>query len=87
MTVRLRCTPSMLPNQNSKWGWLKSYDPEAHGGRGVAKFTADIDEAMTFPDNKAAWDCYRQIPKNRPTRADGKPNRPLMAYTVLIDPS
>ena len=79
----MKCTPAWY--ETGEWGWLKSYDPEAHGGRGRVSFTDDVDEAMTFADQKAAMACYLQIPKNHPVRDDGKPNRPLTAYTVVID--
>ncbi len=83
MTVRMMCTPSWY--DAGKWGWLKSYDPEAHDGRGATEFTDKVDEAMTFPDLAAATACLLQVPKARPVREDGKPNRPLTAYTVMID--
>jgi hypothetical protein len=83
MTVRMKCTPSWY--DAGKWGYLKSYDPEAHAGRGNAEFTDDADKAMTFPDRRGALACYQQVPKNHPVRDDGKPNSPLTAYTIVID--
>jgi hypothetical protein len=87
MTVKMKCTPSWddVWDDFGKWRWLKSYNPEAHAGRGAVKFTDDVDEAMTFPDRRSAFACYLQVPKNHPVRDDGKPNRPLTAYTVEID--
>jgi hypothetical protein len=66
--------------------YLAAFDPEAHGGRGAATFTADLARAKVFPDVKAAWECIGTRPKKRPTRPDGKPNRPLMAFTLQILP-
>ncbi len=66
--------------------YLERYDPEAHGGRGEATFTRDIERAMVFPDVGAVWRCIRKQPRARPIRPDGKPNRPLMAFTLQILP-
>ena len=62
--------------------WLESYDPEAHDGRGYATWTMRPRLAMRFITLAAAMECYRTIPKNKPTREDGRPNRPLTAFTV-----
>ena len=83
MTHRMKCTPGWY--ETEKWGYLKSYDPEAYGGRGEVTFTGSIDEAMEFADRHAAWACYFQVPKCAPSRPDGRPNRPLTAYTIFID--
>ncbi len=80
MTVKMRCWHDV-----EQWRWLQSYDPEAHTGRGAVLFTNDVSEAITFADQRAAMACYLQVPKNHPVRADGRPNRPLTAYTVMID--
>jgi hypothetical protein len=37
MTVRMLCT-----RYDDEWACLKSYDPEAYGGRGRVTFTQDI---------------------------------------------
>ena len=66
--------------------YLAAFDPDAHGGRGAATFTRSLDRAKVFPDFKAAWECIGTRPKKRPTRPDGKPNRPLMAFTLQILP-
>jgi hypothetical protein len=62
--------------------WLQSYDPEAHFGLGEASWTMDPAKAMLFVTPTAALDCWNQVPMTRPTRPDGKPNRPITAYTV-----
>jgi hypothetical protein len=28
--------------------------------------------------------CYRAVPRNRPLRPDGRPNRPLTMFTVML---
>jgi hypothetical protein len=42
--------------------YLASYDPEGDGGNGVATWTRDPSQAMTFASGKAATACYRTIP-------------------------
>ena len=66
--------------------WLKSYDPEAHGGEGAAEGTFDLAEALRFPTAGEALLCWRQVPNAKPVRSDGRPNRPLTAFTVEIVP-
>ena len=62
--------------------YVKTYDPEAHNGRGAATFTKDVNEALKFSDFTEAMAFARKQPANRPFRADGKPNRPLTAFTL-----
>jgi len=64
--------------------YVRDYEPEKHGGRGEATFTRDLARAKTFPDVESAWRFIGQRPRSRPTRPDGKPNRPLMAFTLQI---
>lgn len=68
-----------LPDQGA---FLCTYDVEANDGRGDATFTHDIAKAMKFASWDAALQCWKQQSKRRPLRADGKPNRPLTAFTV-----
>lgn len=64
--------------------YLASYDPEGADGNGVATWTSDPAQAMTFETAEAATACYRAVPCNRPLRSDGKPNRPLTIFTVAF---
>ena len=66
--------------------FVKSYDPEAHDGRGDTVGTLDLTEAQTFDSPDEAIVYYRQISKTRPLRPDGRPNRPLTAFTVEVLP-
>lgn len=66
--------------------WVKDYDPDAHEGRGLATWTMDRSEAQRFASQKDAMDFYLQTSKILPERRDGRPNRPLTAYTVSIEP-
>ena len=65
--------------------YLKSYDPDAFDGRGDVEGTANLDDAMKFPDAGVALKLWKKTSTVRPTRPDGKPNRPLSAFTVSIE--
>lgn len=65
--------------------WLSSFDREAFNGQGHATFTSDPDLALRFPSFGEAFAFWNQQSKSRPTRADGKPNKPLTALTVEIE--
>ena len=85
---------SVIRIHSTAWGaksdltgrYLKSYDPDARGGRGTVETTEDRDQAMQFADAGAAMECWRRPSKVLPLRPDGKPNRPLTAYNVEIEP-
>lgn len=72
--------------------FLKSYDPDwqppGYTGpqSGRAEWTDNIHEAMHFSDQVAAYRCYMAQSKTVPVRPDGKPNRPLTAYSILCSP-
>lgn len=65
--------------------YLKSYDPEAQDGRGLAVWTPRRSEALVLGDFSVASDLWRAVPKCRPTREDGRPNRPLSAFSITIE--
>jgi hypothetical protein len=71
---------------NAEDCFVKSFDVEAYDGRGDLRVTPDLDDAKTFADASEALTFYRQRPKCHLWRTDGKPNRPLTAYTILIEP-
>jgi hypothetical protein len=62
--------------------YVKTYDPDAAEGQGFATGTANIREALHFTDTAAALAFWRQPSKVAPTRPDGRPNRPLTAFSV-----
>lgn len=64
--------------------YVKAFDPEANYGRGHVIATANLQEALRFENKGAAMAFWKQVPKCRPLRPDGKPNRPMTAYTVEI---
>jgi hypothetical protein len=65
--------------------YLASYDPDGHGGAGAWTFTDDKAKAMTFADAGAAHECWRRVSRTHPKRIDGKPNRPLTRFNVVIE--
>lgn len=65
--------------------WVKSYDPDAFDGRGDVETTFDPAEALRFMDARSAFRFLRQRSTVRPTREDGRPNRPLTSLTVEIE--
>lgn len=63
--------------------YLADYDPDAHDGRGAARWTLDVDDAMHFASFQAVMDCWKLQSTVRPLRPDGNPNRPLPAATIM----
>lgn len=63
---------------------LKSFDVDAADGRGSSDWTGNADEALLFDSAAlamAAWNAQSTV---RPLRPDGKPNKPMTAFTVEI---
>ncbi len=63
---------------------LASFDPEGNDGYGKGEWTDDPGRAMRFPSIEAAHACWTAVPRSRPVRMDGQPNRPLTAVTIEI---
>lgn len=68
-------------------GYVVDCDVDARGGLGVATFTATPAEARQFATGAEALDFWKRVSTVRPKRPDGKPNRPLTAYTVELVPA
>ena len=73
--------------------YLAEYDPERDGtdpnGESMIAHivtTPNPEDALHFDTGPDATECYRQVCQRNPTRPDGKPNRPLTAFTVAILP-
>jgi hypothetical protein len=64
--------------------YVVSYDPDANDGGGFVVSTADPRQAQQFEGYVEAFEFWRRASTVRPVREDGKPNRPLTAYTVTI---
>jgi len=65
--------------------FLAGGDHDAENGRGSFRFTNDSRAAMQFAESYSAYDFWRKQSTVKPKRPDGKPNRPLTAYTVIIE--
>lgn len=61
--------------------YLAEYNPEGNNGCGESAWTSDPSRAKVFSPEDAI-EVYRAVPANRPTRLDGKPNRPLTVFAV-----
>ena len=64
--------------------YVKSFDPEAFQGRGDVIATMNKNDAMHFDSFTQAHAFWNQQSKLRPLRPDGRPNKPLTAFTVEI---
>lgn len=67
--------------------YLKAFDADADGGRGRIEPTTNPDEAMRFDTANEALALWRTPSRVVPTRTDGKPNRPLTAFSIEIVPA
>jgi hypothetical protein len=65
--------------------YLEFCDFEYAEGRGLASFTTDPAKAKKFSSQLDAMEYWKTISRTVPRRPDGKPNRPLTAYHVLIE--
>ena len=62
--------------------YIQGYDLEYADGRGRAMLTGDIDLAITWDTEVEVFEAWRTVSEKMPVREDGKPNRPLTAYTI-----
>ncbi len=70
--------------------WLKAYDPD--GGdqgiaypTGIAEWTRDPSKAILFASAAEAFELWRRTSRRTPRRPDGRPNRPLSAFTISVE--
>lgn len=64
--------------------WVKSYT-DTPCGRGYVEFTDSPSEALSFATAGEALTFWKTQSKTVPLRPDGKPNRPMTAYTIVIE--
>jgi len=64
--------------------WLVDCDVDGAGGRGIIRTTPERALASEFADAGEAMTYWRRQSRAKPLRPDGKPNRPLTAYTIEI---
>lgn len=64
--------------------YVSRYDPDAHHGLGQVWTTRAPSNAIQFRTQQEAVEFYRQASSEKPIREDGRPNRPLTAFTVSV---
>jgi hypothetical protein len=67
--------------------YIREFDHDADNGRGRGWFTQNIRYAKKFATAAEAHAFYRYVPKSKPLRDDGLPNRPMTAMHALIEPA
>lgn len=70
-------------------GWVAAFDPdggEAVYPTGTLTETRDPAKAQIFETQMAAWAAWAAQSTRTPWRPDGRPNRPMTALTVEIEP-
>ena len=75
----------IAPGSTDYSGYLRAYDADAHDGLGSVQVTDDERKAMRFLSVGAAMALINSVPANRPIRDDGRPNRPLTAFSLVIE--
>ena len=65
--------------------YLEWSDPNAKFGMGDEGWTANLTKAKRFPSFTAAMECWKAQSTLVPRRPDGRPNRPLTAWSVTIE--
>jgi hypothetical protein len=67
-------------------GFLLTYTPDGHDGRGFAEVTRNVALAKRYATGREAMEDWARVSATHPVRVDGKPNRPLSAFTVEVNP-
>jgi hypothetical protein len=62
--------------------YLQWSDPDANDGFGNDWWTTDLAKAKRFATFTDAMECWKAQSSIRPFRDDGRPNRPMTAYSV-----
>ena len=65
--------------------YIRAFDAEYADGIGCVWSTGDKTKAKTFRSALDAMEFWSATSMVRPLRDDGKPNRPLTAFTVSIE--
>ncbi len=81
--IKIICTAHGPASEHDN-RWLVEYDPDGHGGAGLIVSTRAMSNAYVFENARKALEAWRAVSTIRPLRFDGKPNRPLTAWTVEL---
>lgn len=64
--------------------YVVSYTPDGHGGRGDLVLSEHLKDAQRFDSPGAALELWQaQAAPPFATRPDGKPNRPMTAFSIV----
>ena len=66
------------------FSYVVDYDPDSNGGAGLIVSSPDLESAKRYPSLQKAVEHYTSVSSTHPTRADGKPNRPLTMYSAEV---
>lgn len=64
--------------------YLEWFDVDGRDGLGSETLTFDIAKALRFETTEQALAAWKRQSNVRPIRPDGKPNRPLTAYSAEV---
>ena len=64
--------------------YVSRYNPDAHDGLGQVWTVADPRDAKQFATPQEAYLFLKQTSSVKPKREDGRPNRPITAFTVTV---
>lgn len=64
--------------------YVADYTPHGNGGMGMLVLTDNPAEAKSYASPAEGMIAWKEPSKTHPLRADGKPNRPLSAYTITV---
>lgn len=70
---------------NPPMPYLAGYDPDGRNGHGDIAWTYDRAQAKRFDSNWDALATWKQVSTVKPRRWDGRPNRPLTAFTIVTE--
>lgn len=84
--IRASAIPALIPCPEAG-AFVVEMDLEARHGFGELQVTRDARQAKVFANPAEALEYYQRVPVCRPHRDDGRPNKPLTAYTVEIIPA
>jgi len=81
MTVRLRCIGLANGARGPAGHYLAAYD--VHTGESL--WTTDTNAALSCPTMRDALELWQSVLPSDPVRSDGKPNRPLTAFSISFE--
>jgi hypothetical protein len=76
-------TSAVLKDEMMMGPYLEWSDPDANHGFGGERWTDDLAKAKKFKSFSEAMECWKAQSNVQPYRDDGRPNRPLTAFSVM----